>query len=80
MGKIATEKVHFGKVVQHKDILKCSIGTIGLVFLGRFHVIKENLTMDFTNITYWFNKKILSLSIGQEHGKRAYYITEYCVI
>ena len=72
-GKTVKEKVHFGKVMQHKDVLRCSIGALGLMFLGRFHILNEHQTMDFTNNESWFNKKLLSSPIGDEHGKFSFF-------
>ena len=72
-GKTVKEKAHFGKVMQHKDVLRCSIGALGLMFLGRFHILNEHQTMDFTNNESWFNKKLLSSPFGEEHGKFSFF-------
>ena len=80
MGKVVKETAYFGKVMQHKGILRCSIGAMRLTFLGIFHVLQEYLIMYFINNESWINKKILSSPIGKYHDACAYYITEYFVI
>ena len=69
-GKTVKEKPIYCKSLRHKDARLCSIGSLGLYLLGRFHYLDELKRIDFMKNSSWFNIKLLVSSRSSKYKSK----------
>lgn len=70
VGKVnQTGEILLGRVIRHKDVTMCAIGSLGMYLMMRFMVTNEDDDLNFTENADWFHVKLMVKTTARTNNK-----------